>query len=184
MTHSTSTPISRVRGAATLGLAAVLMATAVPVAQAKPGQGGLTGAWMVEVTLRNCDTGAPLGPAFNSLVTFHADGTISETAGSVTFAPGQRSQGHGEWTRTGGHKFDQDMVAMILFDSAANLPGTPGFDPSKPVSPGFFAGWQAVDHSVQLVNADRIESSGTNAFYRANGELYRSGCSTATGRRF
>jgi hypothetical protein len=62
---------------------------------------------------------------------------------------------------------------MILFTTA---PGASG--------PGFEAGWQTVDHTVEVVDSDHIESSGGNKFYRLNGELYRSGCSTATGRRF
>ena len=144
----------------------------------------LVGTWTVQVTLRNCATGAPLGAPFNSLVTFHGDGTISEGAGNLAFAPGQRSPGHGTWTREGGHTYGQEMVALILFDTEPNLPGTPTFDPTKPVSPGFFAGWVTVSHTVRLTAVDRIASSGTNGFYKTDGELYRSGCSTATGQRY
>ena len=82
------------------------------------------------------------------------------------------------------HTFSQEMIALILFDTAPNLPGTPAFDPTKPVSPGFFAGWQTVSHTVSLTAADQIASSGTNRFYKTNGDVYRSGCSTATGQRF
>ena len=42
----------------------------------------LAGAWSVQVTLRDCSTTAPLGPPFNSLVSFHAGGTLSESAAS------------------------------------------------------------------------------------------------------
>ena len=145
---------------------------------------GLTGAWMVKVTLRDCTTGAPLGPVINSLVTFHRDGTISEAAGGLAFAPGQRSPGHGAWRPEAERTFGQEMIAMILFDTAPNLPGTPGFDPSKPVSPGFFAGWVTISHSIRFTAVDRIASTGTNAFYTTSGDVYRSGCSTATGQRF
>jgi hypothetical protein len=92
--------------------------------------------------------------------------------------------GQGAWTRKRGHTYKQEMIALVLFDTAPNLPGTPTFDPSKPVSPGFFAGWQTVTHTVRFTDGDRIESAGTNSFYKANGELYRSGCSTAIGQRF
>ena len=115
----------------------------------------LVGTWTVQVTLRDCATSAPLGPPFNSLVTFHGDGTLSESAGSLAFAPGQRSPGHGAWTRKRGHTFRQEMIALILFDTEPNLPGTPTFDPTKPVSPGFFAGWQTVTHTVRFTAADR-----------------------------
>lgn len=171
-----------------LSLAAVLLAVASAPAEAQPAapaaRPALVGTWTVQVTLRDCATGAPLGPAFNSLVTFHGDGTIGETAGSRAFEPGQRSPGHGTWTRKGGHAFGQEMIALVVFDSEPNLPGTPSFDPTKPVSPGFFAGWQTVSHTVRFTDVDRIASSGTNAFYKSNGELYRSGCSTATGQRY
>jgi hypothetical protein len=144
----------------------------------------LVGAWTVRVTLRDCATSAPLGPPINSLVTFHGDGTISETAGSLAFAPGQRSPGHGTWARKRGHTYRQEMIALLLFDTEPNLPGTPTFDPAKPVSPGFFAGWVTISHTVRFTGVDQIASTGTNGFYKTNGELYRSGCSTATGQRF
>jgi hypothetical protein len=136
------------------------------------------------VTLRDCATSAPLGLPFNSLVTFHGHGTISESAASLAFAPGQRSPGHGTWTRKRGHTYGQEMVALLLFDTEPNLPATPTFDPTKPVSPGFFAGWLTVSHTVRFTAVDRIASAGTNGFYKTNGELYRSGCSTAIGQRF
>jgi hypothetical protein len=144
----------------------------------------LVGTWGVQVTLRDCATGAPLGPPFNSLVTFHGEGTLSESAGSLAFAPGQRSPGHGTWARERGHAYGQEMIALVLFDTQPNLPGTPTFDPTKPISPGFFAGWVTVSHTVRFTAVDQIASAGTNSFYKTNGELYRSGCSTATGERF
>jgi hypothetical protein len=145
---------------------------------------GLTGTWMIQVTLRDCATGAPLGPAFPSLVTFNRDGSITEDPSSVSFAPGQRTSGHGTWAHQPGHTFSQEMIALILFTTNPNLPGAPGFDPGKPVSPGFFAGSARVSHTIRMTGPDQIESSGPNGFYKSNGELYRSGCSTATGQRF
>jgi hypothetical protein len=109
------------------------------------------GAWTIQVTLRDCTTNAPLGPPFNSLVTFHRGGTLSESAASLAFAPNQRSSGHGVWIHQEGHTYLQRMVALILFDTPSNLPGTPGFNPSLPVSPGFFAGWQTVTHTLRLL---------------------------------
>lgn len=144
----------------------------------------LVGAWTIEVTLRNCDSNVPLGPPFRSLVTFHGDGTISEAAGSVAFAPGQRSPGHGAWTRQGRRTYRQSMVAIILFTTPPNLPGTPGFDPSLPVSPGFAAGWQTISHTLTLTDADHATSAGTNAFFDVDGNVYRTGCSTAVSQRF
>lgn len=164
--------------------AMLIAAGATARADGSSGHPSPVGTWTVQVTLRDCTSSAPLGPAFNSLVTFHADGTVSESAGSLAFAPGQRSPGHGSWTRKRAHTYGQEMMALVLFDTEPNLPASPTFDPTRPVSPGFFAGWQTVSHTVKVIAADQIVSIGTNGFYKANGELYRSGCSTATGRRF
>jgi hypothetical protein len=143
----------------------------------------VTGTYAVDVTLRDCASGAPAGPPFASLVTLHGDGTISETPGGRAFAPGQRQPGHGSWHRIGPRSFRQEMVALILFDTAANLPGTPGFDPAKPVTPGFQAGWQTVSHTITFSDATHATSSGTNGFYTLAGSQYRTGCSTAVLQR-
>jgi hypothetical protein len=144
----------------------------------------LVGVWAIQVTLRDCATNAPVAPPFTSLGTFHDGGTLSESAGGTAFAPGQRSSGHGTWIHDRQHSYLQKFAALILFDTSANLPGTPGFNPALPVTPGFFAGWQTVTHRVRIIDADHITSAGTNAFYKTDGTLYRSGCSTATGQRF
>jgi hypothetical protein len=167
------------------GLTAALATSAAGVVRASDGDGRprLVGAWTVQVTLRDCASNAPMG-TFNSLVTFHDGGTISEDPASAAFAPGQRSSGHGQWTRTGLRTYQQRMIGLIAFDTAANLPGTPTFDPTARITPGFFTGWSVVTHTLQLVDADHAASAGTNQFYKADGTLYRSGCSTATATRF
>ena len=174
------------RLAVLLGLAAGILATtgnhAAAQSNGSASKKGLGGVWAVQVTLRDCTTQAPQG-SFNSLVTFHRGGTISESAGSLAFAPGQRTPGHGTWNHKGKDSYRQQMIALVLFNTAANLPGTPGFDPAKPVSPGFQAGWVTVSHMVELVDADSLTSAGTNAFYKSDGSVYRTGCSTAIGVR-
>lgn len=131
------------------------------------------GTWLVEVTLRVCATGTPLG-SVNSLVTFAPGGTLSESVGAGGFEPGQRSEGHGDWKHLGGGRYSQRFVVLIRFD-------TP---PNPPSSPGFLAGWQIVTHTLELVDPDNFSSSGTNEFFDSSGHSYRSGCSTAIGRRF
>jgi hypothetical protein len=182
------TPITLARRTVTLtALVVALVSLGSARALAQPDESrpnaALVGVWGVQVTLRNCSTHAPLGPAFPSLVTFHGDGTISEAAGSVAFAPGQRTPGHGVWKRESRRAYRQSMVALLLFATPPNLPGTPGFDPTKPVSPGFSAGWVTVDHTVTMADEDHLTSSGTNTFYDVNGTAYRTGCSTAVGDR-
>ena len=165
-----------------------ILLTAVGTAAAQSSESASTnapvGTWTVQVTPRNCATNAAAAAPIQSLVTLHRGGTLSESAGSLSFAVGQRSSGHGRWTSEGNGIYRQRMVALILFDTPPNLPGTPGFNPGLPVSPGFFAGWQTVTHTLQFDDGGNLMSAGTNEFYKFNGDLYRAGCSTAVGQRF
>ena len=97
-------------------------------------------------------------------------GTVHESVGGGGFAAGQRSDGHGTWTHNGGHTYDQRFVSLNNF--ATSGPG-PSFEP----------GWMKVQHTVEVIDADRIESAGANSFHSQNGQVYRTGCSTATGTR-
>ena len=171
--------------AAVIGFAGALLSGAVGLAHSnRPARGTtIEGAWFVRVTLRDCGTNAPLG-SFNSLVSFHDGGTISEATSSSAFAIGQRSPGHGNWEFEGHRTYRQRMIGLINFDTIANLPGTPGFNPALPVTPGFFAGWSIVTHTLEITDESHATSSGTNEFYKADGTLYRSGCSTAVATRF
>ena len=155
-----------------LGIAASLFVAGSTHAAAS--DAGLVGTWGVQVTLRSCDPpNAPIGVPFNSIVTFHAGGTISETTASTGFAIGQRTPGHGVWEREGRRTYSQKMMALVVFKT----------DPG-PSGPGFEAGWLTVAHTVRLIDDHNLTSSGTNAFFRLDGTQYRAGCSTAVGRRF
>jgi hypothetical protein len=174
----------RVVAAIGLAIALFMMSGSTGLAQSKrSATRNIEGTWFVQITLRNCATNASLG-SFNSLVTFHDGGTITESTSSPAFAIGQRGPGHGDWAFEGDHLYSQRMVSLINFDTAPNLPGTPGFDPTLPVSPGFFAGWSEVTHMVKVTGRNHLTSAGTNEFYKADGTLYRSGCSTAVATRF
>jgi len=52
------------------------------------------------------------------------------------------------------------------------------------VTPGSLAGWSIVSHTLELTDADHGTSFGINEFYRADGTLYRTGCSSAVSERF
>ena len=166
--------VSKAQLAAFVLVVALVAGTGVPAAAQSTSNGlRIEGTWLVQVTLRICATGAPIG-SVNSIVTFQRGGTLSETPGGTSFAPGQRSDGQGYWKRTGDHTYLQRFVALIRFD-------TP---PNPPVSPGFLAGWQTVTHTITLLDRDHLSSSGTNEFFDASGNSYRRGCSTATATRF
>jgi hypothetical protein len=133
----------------------------------------IVGVWNVTVTLRDCASGNPLGPPFPSLVSFLADGTIVESSGALGFAPNQRSDGQGTWRRLRNRVYQQRVVSLVRFTT----------EPLPP-SPGFKAGYGLIDHTVTMQNRDHFLSAGSGDFYDTQGERYRSGCSTAEGRRF
>jgi hypothetical protein len=169
---------SKTHGIITLGLMVTLLGGVGKLVLAQSSNSAsnalrIEGTWLVRVTLRNCTTGAALS-SVNSIVTFAPGGTLTETPGATAFEPGQRSDGQGYWSHSGGHTYSQRFVALIRFD-------TP---PSPPTSPGFMAGWQTVTHTVELVDSQDFSSHGANEFFDTNGNSYRSGCSTAVGRRF
>jgi hypothetical protein len=166
-----------------LVVALLLGAPASAAGQSADSSAGLVGSWLVEVTLRDCTTNQPMG-SFASLVTFHRGGTVNDSTSAPAFAIGQRTLGHGVWSHLGAQTYRQEMAALILFSTAPNLPALPGYDPSKPITPGFQAGLATVSHTVTLQDATHLSSVGTNAFYDTSGSQYRSGCSTATGQRF
>jgi hypothetical protein len=110
----------------------------------------------VQVTLRNCATNASMG-SFNSLVTFHEGGTISEDTTSPTFR--HRSAQLGAWhlgVRRPPHLQAADG-RLINFDTAAKLadakPGEPASDAR------LFAGYSVVTHSLDLSDPNHATSS-------------------------
>src|SRR5262245_14660289 len=123
---TTACATSRPRILTVLSLA---MAGLVTHGAAAPAHAGsdprVVGTYAVQVTLRDCTTGAPAGAPFDALVTLHEGGTISEAAGGLAFAPGQRTPAQGSWTRTGRRTYRQEMIALIVFGTPANMPGTP-----------------------------------------------------------
>lgn len=184
-TRTSTKRASQVAAVILVAMTAALASDATLMAQStsSAADNGLVGTWTVQVTVRNCTTNDPVGPPFTSLATFHRGGTGTGSTSNLAFAIGQRTEEHITWTHEGAGTYVQRILALILFDTSPNLPG-PGFNPALPVSPGFSTGWQTVTHTLELINADEWRSSGTNAFYNVAGQLYRSGCSTATAQRF
>ena len=163
--------LAAARGLA-MALALGFVTAGAAVAQPSESEGRtVEGTWYIQVTPVICATGAPVPGVspVTALVTFHKGGTMSETAGGTGFAPGQRSPAHGKWHHEAGQTFSQKFTALINFTTVPNFQE---------------AGWQVVQQSGVLLDRNTLSSAGTNAFYRIDGTLYRSGCSTARGRRF
>ena len=135
MNWNTSKALGAGRAAAVLGLIGALVMTSGRPGLAQSSnaasKNGLEGTWFVQVTLRDCATNAQIGLPFNSLVTFHRGGTISESTSSQAFAIGQRSDGHGNWASEGHHTFSQRMINLINFSYGAEPARDSRFQPDS-----------------------------------------------------
>jgi len=123
----------------------------------------LEGTWEVQVTLRNCQTGAALrtAPAF---LTFAQGGTLVET--TAVFSSAQRSPGHGFWEHTGGKTFKAVSKAFI-------------FNPD-----GTWAGTQTITQQIEIGDdPDVLNSNATTEIVAPNGAVILSGCATAVAHR-
>lgn len=131
----------------------------------------LEGTWRVQVTLKDCTTGAPR-PPFWSLLTFARGGTLTETTNNPAFQPGQRSSGHGTWRRK-GHGYEAATEAFIQFSSAP-----------PPPAPSFQRGLQRISQAIEIQDdPDVFTSVASVLFFDAVGNPLATGCATAVGYR-
>lgn len=125
---------------------------------------GLEGTWRVEVTLRDCNTGAPLGSPFRSLITFARGGTVSET--TSRFSPAVRGPGHGIWKQLQGSTFSSTLEAFL-------------YSPA-----GIWIGWQRLTQTLEIGDDPNISTAKVhNEIFDTNDKLLVSGCSTAVAHR-
>ena len=68
-----------------------------PEEQIEGARQSIVGAWRTAVTLRSCQTGLPVAPAFRGLLTFNQGGTMAEYGIGPGESPALRSPGHGVW---------------------------------------------------------------------------------------
>ncbi len=124
----------------------------------------LEGTWDIQVTRRNCQTGAAIA-TFASIETFMSGGTMLDTTSAGS--PALITPGHGVWSHAGGRNYRFKFKAF-QFDASGN-----------------FTGWIIVSHQPNLNSrANKFESTGTSEFYNAQGVLLFTGCSTVTATRF
>lgn len=172
------------RAFAALALASVLTLTAQTAsAQATPNPAeqqsangkSLVGTWRVTVQLYDCETEAPIGPSFASLLTFNQGGTMTGSTTNHGFAAAQRGPDQGIWSRTARGTFSAKSVAFLYFT-------TP---PNPPFNPGFQAGTQELTQEIELDQAsNEFKSDATTEFFDVNGNSYRKGCASAVAQRF
>ena len=124
----------------------------------------LVGTWDVQVTLRNCQTGAAIR-TFASIGTFMTGGTALDSTSGIPQA--LKTPGQGVWSYVGRNTY-RFKIKSFSFDASGN-----------------FTGWTIIKHVANLNRfADEYESAGTAEVYAPNGNLIFTGCSTTTAIRF
>ncbi len=146
---------------------AISLLTMFATQKALPQQGGggrLEGTWDVQVTLRNCQTGAEIR-SFPELTTFMFGGTMLDSTSGIPQA--LKTPGQGVWSHVSGDTY-RFSFKSLNFNSA-----------------GAFTTSTKVTHEATL-NSDATEytSVGTAEVYDPAGNLILTGCSTTTATRF
>jgi hypothetical protein len=126
----------------------------------------LEGSWTVQVTQRDCKTGAALGNPFESFLTFARGGTLLETTANPMFFPAVRGPGHGVWSHTNHHKFKAVSIAFITVN-------------------GVLVRTQTITQTIEMGNDPNkfTTPSASVVFVPADGSATITGCATATGKR-
>lgn len=166
---------SILRSWSVLTLAGTVVVLLGQFATAQEWRGGLVGTWRVQVSLVDCQAGTPMGPPFQSLLTFAVGGTMAEDTTNPIFAPGQRGAGQGVWEYRGPHTYAARSVAFINFTTPPN-PATH--------NPGFQAGEQTITQTITVKDRDEWTASAAIEFTDTSGTVYRQGCALATAQRF
>lgn len=149
-----------------LAIALVLAPRTIANAQSQEAASGrgLEGTWRVEVTLRDCNTGAPLGSPFRSLLSFARGGTMTET--TARFSPALRGPGHGIWQQIQGSTFSSTLEAFL-------------YNPA-----GVWIEWQRLTQTIEIGDDPNTWTANAhNEIFDTNDNLLVSGCSTAVGHR-
>lgn len=125
----------------------------------------IVGAWQVTATFRNCTTGDPLGPSFQTLYSYHEGGTLTEDSASMS--PTLRSTAHGVWESS--NMFHPTFAFTFL-----------RFNPD-----GTFAGTAVIRATVSLgISGNDYTTNGTFQVLVPNGTVVSTGCVTTTAVRF
>lgn len=133
-------------------------------ASGQNGGGRIEGSWDVQVTIRNCQTGAEIRN-FASLTTFMFGGTTVDSTSGTPQA--LRTPGQGVWSHVSGDTY-RFSFKSFTFDAGGN-----------------FTGWTKITHEAALdSNGRQYSSAGTLGVYSPNGTLIFTGCSTTTATRF
>lgn len=125
---------------------------------------GLQGAWHVQLTVRDCQTGVALR-SFPALFTFAKGGTLSvTTAGQL---PALSTTGLGVWRHTHGHAYSAVSEAFV-FDTA-----------------GVWTQTHRLTRAIEIGNnEDEFTDTVSLQIFDTNGNVIVTGCATSVGSRF
>ena len=151
----------------------ILVISVVPVipqsvtAQSEAPERSLVGVWLVKITPRNCTTGDPIA-AFESLWTFHKDGTMLFSVNNSFVL--ERTAAHGLWRRDLGWS-DYSFKFVHL---------------RRTLTTGLFAGKQESGGTLLLSESgDEFTTDAHTIVYSVDGiPTLPPGCSNAVGTRF
>jgi hypothetical protein len=153
--------------AAPIMIVGCLLASGAP-ARAQSGDGGshngLQGAWRLQVTVRDCQTGAVLR-TFPALFAFAKGGTVTNTTAGQS--PALFTPGFGVWRHTEGRTYAAVLEAFV-------------FSPA-----GVWIQTNRFTRSIELDgNADEFTDTIKLEIFDTSGNLIGTGCGTSVATRF
>jgi hypothetical protein len=129
-----------------------------------PSHNSLEGTWSVQVTVRDCQTGAVL-KTFPALFAFAKGGTVTNTTAGQS--PALFTPGFGVWRHTQGQTYAAVLEAFV-FDST-----------------GAWIQTHRVTRSIELAgDADEFTDSINLEIFDTSGNLITTGCGTSVATRF
>ena len=147
-------------------LTIVLLSQERPNGQSQSAADGRTleGTWRVEITLRNCQTGAPVQNPFPALASFARGGTVTTADGGLS--PAVRGIGLGVWWRVPGGAFAA-VTEAFLFNGSIRT------------------GLQRITQEIEVAaDGEEFDANVTSQIHDINGTVIAGGCATSIGRRF
>src|SRR5262252_6346095 len=143
-----------------LALGSGLKARAQSVSQGGP----LEGTWRVQLTIRDCQTGAELR-TLRALFTFAKGGTLTATTAGQS--PALFTPNLGVWGHTGGNTYSAESEAFV-------------FSPA-----GAWMQTHRLTRAIELSSdADEFTDTVALEIFDTNGNVIVRGCGTSAGRRF
>jgi hypothetical protein len=147
------------------GALCVASAQGAPLQESQSDGRSLQGTWLIQISLADCSTGAPIGAPFLSLGTYARGGTTTDTTSNGSFYPAVRGPGHGVWQRTGDHSYRALSMAFITLNGALTR-------------------IQTIDQKIDVQSDDSFQTtSAAVTFTKPDGTLLGGGCAKATGTR-